>query len=76
MSKHTPASTHAHSTYLTPPPTPHASPPPHTGGGPSHECLVTLVVKLDMGGWLSPKGWLPRAVPPLAGLLQRTWLVP
>ena len=27
--------------------------PEYTEGRPSHQCLVTLVLKLDLGGWLS-----------------------
>ena len=26
------------------------------GGRPSHQCLVTLVLKLDLGGWLTSSG--------------------
>ena len=39
--------------------------PPHPGGGTSQECLVTLVMKIDLGGWLSqvrPAAWLQRAI--------------
>ena len=27
--------------------------PEYLNGRPSHQCLVTLVLKLDLGGWLS-----------------------
>ena len=27
--------------------------PEYLAGRPSHQCLVTLVLKLDLGGWLS-----------------------
>ena len=36
------------------------------GGGPSQECLVTLVIKADLSGSLSPTSWLSRLAPVVA----------
>ncbi len=36
------------------------------GGGPSQECLVTLVIKADLAGSLSPTGLLSRVAPAVA----------
>ncbi|KAI7837930.1 hypothetical protein COHA_008236 [Chlorella ohadii] len=50
--------------------------PRYTGGGPSQECLVTLVMKIDLGGWLSQHSLLRRLGRPLAEPLMRAWLEP
>ncbi|PRW45250.1 ENHANCED DISEASE RESISTANCE 2 isoform X2 isoform B [Chlorella sorokiniana] len=50
--------------------------PRYTGGGPSQECLVTLVMKIDLGGWLSQRSLLRRLGRPLAEPLMRAWLEP
>ena len=46
------------------------------GGGPSQECLVTLVMNVDLGGWLSRGSLLRRVGRPLADTLLRAWLEP
>lgn len=46
--------------------------PEYTMNGESHECLVTLVVKVDLGGWLSQQGILGQ----LVGGWKRPWLDP
>lgn len=46
------------------------------GGGPSQECLVTLVMKVDLGGWLSRRSLIRRLGAPLSETLLRAWLEP
>ncbi len=46
------------------------------GGGPSQECLVTLVMKVDLGGWLSQRSLIRRLGAPLSEALMRAWLEP
>lgn len=50
--------------------------PRYTGGGPSQECLVTLVMKVDLGGWLSRRSLIRRLGAPLSETLLRAWLEP
>lgn len=50
--------------------------PRYTGGGPSQECLVTMVMKIDLGGWLSQRSLLRRLGSPLADTMLRAWLEP
>lgn len=44
------------------------------GGGQSTECLVTLVVKTDFGGWLSEDCWVTRLLPVLGSTSMNAWL--
>ena len=46
------------------------------GGGPSQECLVTLVMRLDLGGWLGQGSLLWRFGQPLSEAMLRSWLEP
>ena len=59
-------------------PLPLPSPPPclPAGGGPSQECLVTLVMKVDLGGWLSPASLLLRVGRAASEPVLRAWLEP
>ncbi len=40
------------------------------GGGPSQECLVTLVIKADLAGSLSPVGLLSKVAPAVAEAIR------
>lgn len=53
-----------------------AAAPVAAGGGPSQECLVTLVMKVDLGGWLSQGSLVRRLGAPLSEALLRAWLEP
>ena len=46
------------------------------GGGASRECLVTLVVKVDLGGWLGDGSLLWRLGRPVADAVTQAWLEP
>ncbi|KAI3426288.1 hypothetical protein D9Q98_008661 [Chlorella vulgaris] len=50
--------------------------PRYTDGGPSKECLVTLVMKVDLGGWLSHSGLVLRLGRSLSEPILRAWLEP
>ncbi len=47
--------------------------PPTLPPGASPECLVTLVLNVDPGGWLSPSCWVGRCLP---AWLRLAWAEP
>ena len=42
----------------------------------SNECLVTLVIKADLGGWLGHGSLLSRVLPPVASAARSAFLEP